>query len=219
MTNRQTDEVRGDSSWLIGSDGLPEEFFRHVLRTHPDSISITRLSDGKFLDVSRGFERMTGLTREEAIGRTAEELGLYNDVPGGRAAVYERLANEGIVRDLRVRLRTRNGDKRYLRVSIDRIRLNGHDWSLTIARDSTDEENAEDRTRESEMLLRNIMDASPNSVFVKDRDGYYVLVNKAMAERNNLTPEEMVGMRDLDVGASWFHPALTLSATAAGSSR
>jgi len=61
----------------------------------------------------------------------------------------------------------------------------------------------EEALRESEELMRQVTDASPNCIFLKDHDGRFLLVNKQMAEAYGTTPEAMVGRTDLDfVGLS-----------------
>jgi PAS domain S-box-containing protein len=52
--------------------------------------------------------------------------------------------------------------------------------------------------RESQDLLRRVIDADPNSIFVKDRGGRYLLVNSAQAGLFDTTPDAMVGRTDAD---------------------
>jgi PAS domain S-box-containing protein len=53
---------------------------------------------------------------------------------------------------------------------------------------------AEAALRASEDLLRRVIDTSPSCIYVRDRDGKYVLVNKTMSALYGMTPEQMVGM-------------------------
>ena len=48
-----------------------EDKFSRAFHASPDAINLTRLDDGTYLDVSEGFEKLTGWTRAESIGRTA----------------------------------------------------------------------------------------------------------------------------------------------------
>jgi len=75
---------------------------------------------------------------------------------------------------------------------------------LQVATDVTDRKHLELSLQESERLLRQVIDTSPYSIFVKDRDGRYVLVNKTMAESHNTSPEAMVGRTDLSVAEKWL---------------
>ena len=40
--------------------------------------AITRLSDGKFMEVNDRWSKINGITPEETIGRTATELNIWN---------------------------------------------------------------------------------------------------------------------------------------------
>jgi PAS domain S-box-containing protein len=50
----------------------------------PLALTITSVADGTLVDVNEGFVQMSGYTREEAVGRTPDSLGLWMDPRGGR---------------------------------------------------------------------------------------------------------------------------------------
>jgi PAS domain S-box-containing protein len=51
----------------------------------------------------------------------------------------------------------------------------------------------------SDQILRAVIEATPDAIFVKDLDGRYVLVNAAAARFLGKSPEEIVGKRDLEL--------------------
>src|SRR5262249_27775724 len=51
----------------------------------------------------------------------------------------------------------------------------------------------------SDQILRAVIDATPDAIFVKDLDGRYVLVNVALARFLDKTPDEIVGRRDIEL--------------------
>ncbi|VVO51841.1 EAL domain-containing protein [Pseudomonas fluorescens] len=51
--------------------------FRTVFRTSPDSQVITRLEDGRLLEVNDGFTPVFGWTREETIGKTVFDIDIW----------------------------------------------------------------------------------------------------------------------------------------------
>lgn len=57
----------------------------------------------------------------------------------------------------------------------------------------------EESLRENEHLLRLVIDLVPHFIFAKDSNSRHLFVNRACAEVNGLTPEQMVGRSDLDL--------------------
>ena len=65
--------------------------------------------------------------------------------------------------------------------------------------DITERKRAEEALRGSEHLLRLVIDMVPHFIFAKDAEGLHLFANRAFAEANGLTPEQMVGRSDLDL--------------------
>ncbi|MCK5132906.1 MAG: PAS domain S-box protein [Candidatus Sabulitectum sp.] len=70
--------------------------------------------------------------------------------------------------------------------------------------DITEQKRIEIKLKQNENMLRQIFDTAPNSIFVKDRNGMYLLVNRKMAELHNTTPEELAGKYDYEIAQKWF---------------
>jgi PAS domain S-box-containing protein len=62
-----------------------EERARLIFNTVPDSITITRVEDGRYMQVNDYFCQLTGYAREETIGRTVGDLNVFvNSIPEKR---------------------------------------------------------------------------------------------------------------------------------------
>jgi PAS domain S-box-containing protein len=57
---------------------------------------VLRVADGTFVDVNPAFERIIGISRADALGRTTLDLDLWPD-PQARAAIWARLRLEHCV--------------------------------------------------------------------------------------------------------------------------
>ncbi len=67
-----------------------------------------------------------------------------------------------------------------------------------IVQDITERKQAEAALRDSEHLLRHVIDLVPHHIFAKDRAGRYLFANRAVADFVRHTPQELVGRRELD---------------------
>jgi PAS domain S-box-containing protein len=143
-----TEEVRAEEALRHS-----EEKFASVFRSSPLPVAITRLEDGRYLDVNDAFVRLFGWRREEAIGRTSIELGKWA-VPEARAAWAARLRQAGRVSNLETDFRTRDGQVRRVLLSAERIEMAGEACALVMTVDITQRRAVEQALRESEERLR-----------------------------------------------------------------
>jgi len=75
----------------------------------------------------------------------------------------------------------------------------GHPAVLGVAVDITERKEVEQARQRGEELIRQVVNASPNCVFVKDSEGRFLLVNDSMAACYGTTPEQMLGKTDFDL--------------------
>jgi PAS domain S-box-containing protein len=90
---------------------LSGEIFRKAFNCSPQIISISTVSDGKYLLVNDAFTEITGHSKEETIGRTAMELNIWADL-GDRDRLLEIMARDGKVRNFRFKFGTKSGQVR-----------------------------------------------------------------------------------------------------------
>ncbi|MBI5394019.1 MAG: PAS domain-containing protein, partial [Verrucomicrobia bacterium] len=64
---------------------------------------------------------------------------------------------------------------------------------------------AAEALRESERLLRQVIDLVPHHIFAKDRQGRYLFLNRAAAECVGRRPQEMVGRSELEFSCNKGH--------------
>lgn len=64
--------------------------------------------------------------------------------------------------------------------------------------DISERKRAQEAPEEQRRFLRNVIDANPNLVFVKDWDGRFVFANEAVAKVYGTTVEDLVGKTDAD---------------------
>jgi len=75
-------------------------------------LSITLLEDGRLLEVNAAFLRMTGFSRDEVIGRSTLELGLWDNQSQNRLMMAKALRENGAIVDFETKFRKKSGEIR-----------------------------------------------------------------------------------------------------------
>src|SRR5215213_6532549 len=103
-----------------------QERFAAIFRASPVAIIIRSLVDGRFRDVNDHFLEMAGYTREEVVGRTPSEVGLWAGLPKDDPMHVAGLVRaHGGVRNHDGAFRTKTGELRRVLLSLERIDLEG----------------------------------------------------------------------------------------------
>ncbi|MBU5613985.1 EAL domain-containing protein [Geomonas azotofigens] len=119
-----------------------ERRFSTIFQATPDLLSIASLTDGKLVEVNEAFLRVLGFDREEVIGRSSQELGLWLD-EGQFGAMLLELSEKGAVRDLEVRIKGKSGQELEGLVSADSIEMDGSVFLLTLFKDISERKRLE----------------------------------------------------------------------------
>ncbi|HEY7545976.1 MAG TPA: PAS domain S-box protein, partial [Blastocatellia bacterium] len=85
-----------------------EERFAKAFRASPVPMSIVTYKEGRYIDVNESFLRNSGYAREEIIGRTTTEIGIYAD-PQERDRLRQMLEQQGSIHNVEVRRRVKSG--------------------------------------------------------------------------------------------------------------
>ena len=113
-----------------------EERFRAAFRTSPDSIAISGLSDDRYVDINDGFTTMFGYDRDAVIGRTIEDLKIWDD-PEDRQTLVQELKAKGVVNNMEVRLVAKGGIVKTGLISASLFDYHGAPHVLSVTRDVT----------------------------------------------------------------------------------
>jgi diguanylate cyclase (GGDEF)-like protein/PAS domain S-box-containing protein len=176
-------EARYSSALQASESRLRQLFF-----ATPALTSITRLSDGTFLDVNKGYLDATGYRREELIGHTSVELGLWADRED-RARVLAQLRDGQPVRGIDIRVRTRSGAIREVLASFEPMRIGDEDCLLGIALDVTERKMAEAEMRK----LSGALEQAADTVMITSPQGLIEYVNPAFEEITGFSRAEVLG--------------------------
>lgn len=169
-----------------------ERLFSTAFRSSPDPVGISLIPEGQFLEVNESFTRYTGYTREETIGKTAEELNLWL-YPAQRVAVMARLREQLEVREEEFHCRMKSGDIRIGQFSASLIELDGKRCALVIVRDITARKKAEDALRASEERFRNLVQDLHVGVVLLGPQAQVQFANQAAQQLFGITIDQAKG--------------------------
>jgi PAS domain S-box-containing protein len=173
---------------------------RAVFELSPIIMCITGLADGRLRDVNEAFLRTSGYTREEVLGRTTLDLGLWLD-PVQRERGWTALRAGLPVRDMTARFRMKDGRERVCMLAGGVVTLDGEPCVLTALTDITDRTRAEEALRESERRFMLLFHANPLPMsIVSLDDGRHLEVNEAAQRHGGYTRAEVLGRTKPELG-------------------
>jgi len=135
-----------------------EERFARAFNSSAVAMSVTRLSDGRFLDVNEMFCSSMGYTRAELIGRTSLEMNVYAD-PADRRRLVELLRQGNPPRNVEVLFRAKTGETHPALFSADLIEVGNEQCILSVLTDITEHKKTESSLREAYARSRRYLDA------------------------------------------------------------
>lgn len=120
-----------------------EEKFAKAFRQSPMVLALSSAKDHRYIEVNETFERITGWGRDEVIGSTPSDLGLWVD-PAQRVKLRKQLLEEGTFRGVEARFRMKDGGIRIGLASAELIEIDGEPCVLAVAADITERKLAEE---------------------------------------------------------------------------
>jgi PAS domain S-box-containing protein len=169
-----------------------EQLAQVVVERALDAVVITN-SQGRIVVWNHQAELLFGWPAEEALGRTITELVIPPERLAPYRATIEAISaggpgerREGLARD-------RAGRVFPVEVSLAAIRADDADLVSHFIHDLSEHRAAETTLRETNELLKSLLDGLPLPVNVLDADGCVTLWNKAAEETFGWTADEVAG--------------------------
>jgi PAS domain S-box-containing protein len=187
-----------------------EERFSTVFRHSPMAIFLRHLSTDRIVDVNSSFLAMFGFSREEVLGRTPSDLGLWVQ-PGSYQNMSHALKERRQIAPLEMKFRRKSGTIGEAIVSVECIEVAGEQLILSFLDDITERRKAEkerdqilrnlealveERTvelRESELKYRNLIETMNEGLAIWDENDLLTFVNDKFCEILGYSRAEIIG--------------------------
>ncbi len=175
-----------------------QEKFSTVYFQSPDIIWISELESGRFIDVNKAAEHIFGYTREEFLGRTSLDLGIWVN-PDDRAVLVQEIRKEGRVDRSKIILRRKNGENFPAECSASTIHIRGTEYLIITIRDVSEIKQAEEALRASEERFRHLIETTSDWIWETDSTGAYTYVSPKIRDLLGYVPDEVIGKTPFDL--------------------
>jgi PAS domain S-box-containing protein len=169
-----------------------EERFSKMFNTSPTPITLNRLSDGTFMAVNDSFLRLSGFTREEVIGHTAVELGVYPN-PGTRSNFMKTLRELGRLPSFDQPFKGKSGKMADTLLSLELVTIDGEPCVLALALDITERKRAEEKLVRNEKRFRALIEHGKDIISLADRNGIITYTSPSNRIILGYSEEEFLG--------------------------
>jgi PAS domain S-box-containing protein len=148
--------------------------------------------DGRIADVNAAAETVTGRVRQELVGT---DFSIYFTEPEKAREGYQRVFEEGSIRDYALEIRHRDGHTIPVlyNAAVYRDETGRVIGIIAAARDITARKLAEAALRQSEQEFRSLAEAVPQIVWATRPDGWNIYFNQKWVDYTGLTLDESYG--------------------------
>lgn len=177
-----------------------EQKYRGLFECTNDGIMVLD-ARGEILDVNRRALELFDLGEQDMIGNNFLSLDLLTPKPLSIVVKqFEELLSDKMAKSHEAEIRDKNGNILNIELSsFFLIKKDNEVVNFVVSiRDISDRKKAEIKLAKEHELLQTLMDNVPDSIYFKDGNNRFIMVNKAKAVHSNVKPDDMIGKTDFD---------------------
>lgn len=202
-----TDKILAEQSKKEAEKALldSEKRFR-LIAEHSEDIISEHQPDGTIIYISPSVEKVLGYQKEEFTGRKFIEFVHPEDTFNFKS--LDTSLNNVDSLTICYRMQNKEEDFIWLESILKPMKQNGLvNKVICTSRNVTERKKVESEReqllaemKQSEQLLRTVINSTPDWIFIKDLGHRYLLVNQAFGDSMHFSPQEFVGKNDLEIG-------------------
>ena len=179
-----------------------QERLATAFRAAPVAACITRMRDGKLVDVNERLLKQYHWSRSELLGKTTDEVGLWG-LAADRARMVEIIKRDGRILDFESISVDRDGGRRQISISAEAVEMDGEAHLVVYIDDISERRLAEQKLREREEIYRNIVTQGQDSICLVDPESLeFIEINDAAISKLGYRREEFAGLNLMDIQAN-----------------
>lgn len=166
-----------------------QEIYSKIFQISSSLLSLSTIRDGRFIEVNDAFFTTLGYSREEVIGKTSLELGVFAD-PTDRKKLLNALKKDGQARNIEIRIRAKDGRVLDTLFSADAITINNEKCWLITATDITKDK----KTQEEVSRMAQVIDTAPSLITIHDFNGKFLYANQNNCDMHGYSRDEFMAL-------------------------
>jgi PAS domain S-box-containing protein len=174
-----------------------EEHWRLLFRNNPGIMVLSTYPELKIIDVNDAWVKSMGYSREEAMGKTRNDLGLLVD-PAHQKRIEDHLRKTGRIMEYGLQFRCKDGSLLDGIVSGELIEFSGRLQFLTMMVDITSRKRAEEALERQVRRYKQLMRTSIDAIHILDARGNLCDWNPAFLDHLGFTKEEAATLNVAD---------------------
>lgn len=173
-----------------------EEKYRTIFENSAVAIMMTDENE-KIISWNKFTEQMLELNKKELQNKPVEKLYPSNEWKKIRK---QNIRKKGMQHHLETKIKRKNKEPLDVDISVSVLKDHKGDitGSIGVIKDISERKKAQKKMEYEHNLLQSLLDNVPDSIYFKDKENRFVLVNQAKAEHHNEKPEDMIGKTDFD---------------------
>jgi PAS domain S-box-containing protein len=172
--------------------------FRALTERSSDAVTLVGM-DGTVLYSSPSSRHVLGYEPDEFLGRNGLEIVHPDDQDRIKGRLAELVGGSGTSATVELRVQHKDGSWRWVECVGTNLLAEPAVGAVVVNyRDITERQRTTEALLKSEHQLRAIIDHWPSVIFVKDRDGRYLLANQACEVIGGEPAEKIIGKTDYD---------------------
>jgi len=186
------------------------DHFKGLFNVNPDAIMISKVDNGKILQINEAFSSILGYTSEDVSNKTTIEINLWVDMHERKRFISTVLEN-GHCNNFEAILRRKERNYITCLISASLIDIENEPHIISVTRNISERKQSLLKIKESELklskinkMLQIVIETIPIRLFWKDRNLNFLGCNTLFAKDAGFqSPTEIIGKNDFDM--PWKH--------------